>query len=93
MLFGRLKNYLDEVFHKRARQRESVILEGHLCKDHMYMYIAMPPKYSVAQVVGFIKGKSTIHIAREVERRARRYAGQSFGQEVALCLPLAVMRR
>ena len=55
-----------------------MILEGHLCNDHVHMYIAIPPKYSVAQVVGFINGKSAIHIAREIEGRARGYAGQSF---------------
>ena len=78
VLFGKIRTYLGEVFHKLAKQRESEILEGHLCKDHVHMYIAIPPKYSVAQVVGFIKGKSAIHIAREVEGRARGYAGQSF---------------
>jgi len=78
VLFGKLKNYLGDVFHKLARQRESVILEGHLCKDHVHIYIAIPPKYSVAQVVGFMKGKSAIHIAREVQSRARGFAGQSF---------------
>ena len=66
------------MFHVLARQRESSILEGHLCKDHVHMYIAIPPKYAVAQVVGFIKGKSAIHIAREVQGRARNFSGQNF---------------
>ena len=78
VLFGRIRVYLGEVFHELARQRESKILEGHLQKDHVHMYIAIPPKYAVSQVVGFIKGKSAIHIAREVEGRARNFAGQSF---------------
>lgn len=78
ILFGKIRTYLGEVFHKLAKQRESEILEGHLCKDHVHMYIAIPPKYSVAQVVGFMNGKSAIHIAREVEGRARGYAGQNF---------------
>ena len=78
VLFGNIRTYLGDVFHKLARQRESEILEGHLCKDHVHMYMAIPPKYSVAQVVGFIKGKSAIHIAREVQDRARGYAGQNF---------------
>ena len=78
VLFGKLKNYLGGVFHKLASQRESTILEGHLCIDHVHMYIAIPPKYSVSQVVGYIKGKSAIHIAREVQNRARGFAGQSF---------------
>ena len=66
------------MFHVLAWQRESSILEGHLCKDHVHMYIAIPPKYAVAQVVGFIKGKSAIHIAREVQGRARNFSGQNF---------------
>lgn len=78
VLFGKIRTYLGEVFHKLAKQRESEILEGHLCKDHIHMYIAIPPKYSVAQVVGFMKGKSAIHIAREVQGRAKGYTGQSF---------------
>ena len=78
VLFSKLRNYLGEVFHKLARQRQCQILEGHLCRDHVHMYIAIPPKHSVAEVVGFIKGKSAIHIAREVEGRARGYAGQAF---------------
>ncbi len=61
-----------------AKQRECEILEGHLCKDHVHMYIAIAPKYSVAQVVGFMIGKSAIHIAREVQNRARGFAGKSF---------------
>ena len=78
ILFGRIRTYLGEVFHKLARQRESEIMEGHLCKDPVHIYISIPPKYSVAQVVGFMKGKSAIHIAREVQGRARGYSGQSF---------------
>ena len=56
MLFGKIRGCLGEMFHVLARQRESSILEGHLCKDHVHMYIAIPPKYAVAQVVRF-----TIH--------------------------------
>lgn len=63
-IFGQIKRYLGEVFHRLARQKESLIEEGHLMSDHVHMLISIPPKYSVAQVVGFIKGKSAIHIAR-----------------------------
>jgi putative transposase len=78
VLFGKLRKYLGELFHKLASQRESRIVEGHLCVDHVHMCIEIPPKYSVAQVVGYIKGKSAIHIARDVEGRARNFVGQSF---------------
>ena len=64
VLYGRLRKELVDVFHDLARQKDSRILEGHLQPDHIHMLISIPPKYSVAQVVGFMKGKSAIHIAR-----------------------------
>lgn len=63
-MFSQLRKHLGEVFHDLARQRESEILEGHIAIDHVHMYISIPPKYAVAQVVGFLKGKSAIYIAR-----------------------------
>ena len=69
---------MGEIFHKLAFQRESQILEGHLCIDHVYIYILISANYSVSQAVGAIKGKSAILISREVQRRARGFAGQSF---------------
>lgn len=78
ILFVKLRSYLGEVFHKLAGEKESRIIEGHLCIDHVHMCIEIPPKYAVAQVVGYIKGKSAIHIARDVENRARNFVGQSF---------------
>ena len=77
-IFGEIKRYLGEVFHRLARQKECLIEEGHLMPDHVHMMISIPPKYSVAQVVGFIKGKSAIHIAREFAGRKRNFVGQSF---------------
>ena len=63
VLYGKLKRHLGEVFHQLARQRESRILEGHLMPDHVHMLIAIPPKYPVSQVIGYLKGKSAIHLA------------------------------
>jgi putative transposase len=63
-LYGSLRRHLGEVFRKLAEQKESRIEEGHLLADHVHMMIAIPPKYAVSQVVGFIKGKSAIHLAR-----------------------------
>lgn len=77
-IFGQLKQYLGEVFHRLARQKESQIEEGHLMADHVHMMISIPPKYSVAQVIGYIKGKSAIYIAREFAGRKRNYVGQHF---------------
>ena len=78
VLFGELRQRLGEVFRKLAEQRESRIEEGHLMPDHVHMLISIPPKYSVAQVVGYIKGKSAIHVAREFGGRKRNFVGQHF---------------
>ena len=77
-LYEQLRRHLGEVFRKLAEQKESRILEGHLMSDHVHMLIAIPPKYAVSQVVGFIKGKSAIHIARVYGERRRNFVGQSF---------------
>jgi len=77
-IFGQIKQELGEVFHSLSQQRECVIEEGHMMPDHVHMLISIPPKYSVAQVVGFIKGKGAIHIARRYMGRKQNFAGQSF---------------
>jgi putative transposase len=77
-LYGELWQYLGEVFRRLAQQKESRIEEGHLLSDHVHMLIAIPPKYAVAQVVGFIKGKSAIHLARVYGERKRNFVGQHF---------------
>ena len=77
-LFQEIREHLGEVFHELARQRECEILEGKLLMDHVHMMISIPPKYSVAQVVGFIKGKSAINIARTYMGRKRNFKGQHF---------------
>ena len=77
-LFGQLRQYLGEVFRRLAEQKESRIEEGHLRSDHVHMLISIPPKYAVAQVIGFIKGKSAIHIARTYGERKRNFVGHHF---------------
>ena len=77
-LYGELRQDLGEVFRKLAVQKESRIEEGHLLPDHVHMMIAIPPKYAVSQVIGFIKGKSAIHLARVYGERKRNFGGQHF---------------
>jgi putative transposase len=77
-LFGHMRQHLGEVLRRLAQQKESQIEEGHLLPDHVHMLIAIPPKFAVSQVVGFIKGKSAIHIARTYGKRARNFSGQHF---------------
>jgi len=77
-IYARLRRHLGEVFKGLAKQKESQIEEGHLMPDHVHMMISIPPKYSVSQVVGFIKGKSAIYLARTYGERSRNFVGQHF---------------
>ena len=77
-IFGNLRQQLGEIFHELAKQKESRIVEGHMRDDHVHMCISIPPKYAVSNVVGFIKGKSAISIARNFLGRKRNFTGESF---------------
>ncbi len=77
-LYAGLRKYLGEVFRRLAEQKESRVEEGHLMVDHVHMMLRIPPKYAVSQVVGFIKGKSAIHLARVYGERKRNFVGQNF---------------
>ena len=77
-IFGDLRKYLGEIFRELAKQKECTVIEGHLMPDHVHILISIPPKYSVAQIVGFIKGKSAIQIARNFQGRKKNFVGQNF---------------
>ena len=78
VLYGELRKHLGEIIRRLARQKECEIEEGHLMPDHVHIMISIPPKYAVAQVMGYIKGKSAIHIARQFGGIRRNFTGQSF---------------
>ena len=78
VLYEQLRGHLGEIFRKLAQQKESRVEEGHLMVDHVHMLLSIPPKYAVSQVVGFIKGKSAIHVARVYGERKRNFVGQHF---------------
>jgi putative transposase len=77
-LYVQLRQHLGEVFKDLASRKECKVLEGHLRVDHVHMLVSIPPKYAVSEVVGFIKGKSTIYIARTFSERKRNFTGQHF---------------
>jgi len=77
-LFAQLRRDLGPVFRSLAEQKECTVEEGHLMPDHVHMLLSVPPKYAVSQVMGFIKGKSAIHIARVYAGRRRNFVGQHF---------------
>jgi len=76
-LYGEIRPRLGKIFHALAAMKECVILEGHVMPDHVHMLIEVPPKYKVSEVVGFLKGKSAIAIAKEFGR-ARNFTGEHF---------------
>ena len=78
LIFGKLRKHLGEIFHELARQKGVTIEEGHLMPDHVHMCISIPPKYAVSNVVGYLKGKSAISIARKFKGRQRNFEGESF---------------
>ena len=77
-IFGGIRKYLGKMLHELAGQKGCKIVEGHLMADHIHMCISIPPKYSVSNIVGFIKGKSAIGIARKFQGRSRNFTGENF---------------
>jgi putative transposase len=92
-LYQELRRHLGEVFRKLAHQKESKVEEGHLMPDHVHMLLSIPPKYAVSQVVGFLKGKSAIHMARVYGERKRNFVGQHFWPEDSSSTPSGATRR
>jgi putative transposase len=78
VIYGQLRKYLGEIFHDLALRKGAEILEGHMMRDHIHMCISIPPKYAVLNVVGYLKGKSAIAIARQFKGRQRNFSGEHF---------------
>ncbi|MGR3176005.1 MAG: IS200/IS605 family transposase [Candidatus Scalindua sp.] len=76
LLFGKIRQYLKGVFHELARQKGSEIFLGHMSSDHMHMCISIPPKYAVSEVIGYLKGKSAIAVARQYGGKNRNFNGE-----------------
>ena len=77
-LYGKIRRYLGPVFRELASQRGSEIVEGHMVQDHVHMLIKIPPKYAVSEVIGYIKGKSAIAVARQFSGRKKNFNGEKF---------------
>ena len=75
ILYGRIKRFLAPLFHELASHKGSKIEKGNMAGDHVHMLISIPPKYSVSQVIGYIKGKSAIAVARRFDGIERNYQG------------------
>jgi len=77
VLYGQLRKDLGPILRKLASHKESEVVEGKLKVDHVHMVVSIPPKYSVAQVIGYVKGKSAIWVARAMGKN-RNFLGQNF---------------
>jgi putative transposase len=77
-IYGEIRKHLGAIFHELARQKECRIIEGHLMVDQVHMCIEIPPKYAVASLIGYLKGKSAIAIARKFGGRERNFVGEHF---------------
>lgn len=77
-LYGALRNQIGSVLRKLAESKGCQVLEGYVMTDHIHMLITIPPKYRVSDIVGYIKGKSAIHVARHFRGKERNFTGESF---------------
>ncbi|HVT87682.1 MAG TPA: IS200/IS605 family transposase [Tepidisphaeraceae bacterium] len=73
VLYGKLRRKIGEILRELCRQKGVVLLEGHLMADHVHMCLSVPPKHSIAFVIGFLKGKSAIRIHRDLLREGKTY--------------------
>jgi len=78
VLYGRTRKRIGEIFHELCRYREIEILEGHAMVDHIHLCISVPPKYSIAMVIGYLKGKSAIRIHKEVLGVKKGFTNKNF---------------
>jgi len=78
VLYGKIRRYLKDVFHELARQKNCEIVSENMVRDHVHMCISIPPKYKVSEIIGYLKGKSAISVARQFGGRKRNFAGESF---------------
>ena len=77
-IYGQIRASLGGIFHELARQKECRIVEGHLLADHVHMCIEIPPKHAVASIIGFLKGKSAVAIARQLGGKLQNFTGAHF---------------
>jgi len=71
VLYGKIRKRVGEILKDLCRQRGIEMMEGHLMPDHIHMCLSVPPKFSIAFAIGFLKGKSAVRIHRQILRNKR----------------------
>ena len=93
VIYGRLRQFMGEIFHELAGHRVCKIEEGHLMPDHVHMCISIPPKHTVSKVVGYMKSKNAIAIARKFKNKTRNFKGENFWGVAISFRPLASTKK
>ena len=78
VIYGHIRKELGSILRDLAKRMETKVEEGHLMPDHVHMLLSIPPKHSVSQVIGFMKGKAAISIARIYMGKTKNFTGQNF---------------
>ncbi len=78
VLYGQVRNQVGDILRDLCRQKGVRLVEGHLCPDHVHMLLSVPPRFSIAMVIGFLKGKSAVRVHREVKQCRGNLFGRSF---------------
>ena len=78
ILFGHVRKRAGEIIRELAKQKEVTVVQGNACPDHIHLILSIPPKYSVAHVMGFLKGKSAIRLHYEFGRKKRFLTNKNF---------------
>ena len=78
VLYGKIRKFLAKTFHELANQKGCKIEKGSMVQDHVHMLISIPPKMAVSDVIGYIKGKSAIAVARQFGGKERNFNGERF---------------
>ena len=78
IIYGKIKADIGQMLRKLCEYKGIEILEAEACKDHIHMLVSIPPKYSVAQIMGYLKGKSSLMIFEKYANLKYKYGNRHF---------------
>ena len=93
VLYGRIRRKVGEIIRELCQQRGIELLEGKAMPDHVHMLLSVPPKYSIAHTIGYLKGKSAIRIHRNVLKTKGTLFGRNFWSRSYCCQHRGLGRR
>ena len=78
VIYGKIKADIGKMLRKLCEYKQIEILEAEACKDHIHMLISVPPKYSISQIMGYLKGKSSLMIFEKYANLKYKYGNRHF---------------